>query len=148
MQDYKHVRYNLESAPKKWGRKLLAILILLLIAITPLAYSYYQNRTLLLKLDAVNPRFKIEEPAVEVNIPDGFTYFQILAKGETIIQDKDIPKVDVPSNKIYIQLAAFKTADKANNFEAKLKLLELKPGGYLVSTQQRGRLVNCSAWSG
>ena len=127
MQDYKHVRYNLEKAPKKRGRKLLAILILLMIAITPLAYSYYQNGTLLLKSDANKPTSKIEEPVVEINIPDRFTYFQILAKGEAIIQDKDIPKVDVPSNKIYIQLAAFKTADEADNFEAQLKLLELKP---------------------
>lgn len=125
MQDYKHVRYNLEKPPKKWGRKLLAILILLLIAITPLSYSYYQNGTLLLKAATEKP--KAEAPVAEVNIPDRFTYFQILAKGEAIIQDKDIPKVDVPSNKIYIQLAAFKTASEADNFEAKLKLLELNP---------------------
>lgn len=126
MQDYKHVRYNLEKTPKKWGRKLLAFLILLMISITPLAYSYYQNGTLL-KSEANKPTSKIEEPVVEVNIPDRFTYFKILAKGEAIIQDKDIPKVDVPSNKIYIQLAAFKTADEADNFEAQLKLLEFKP---------------------
>lgn len=127
MQDYKHVRYNLEKTPKKFGRKLLAIIILSIIAITPLAYSYYQNGTLLLKSDVDKPKSKNEEPLVEANIPDRFTYFQILAKGEAIIQDKDIPKVDVPSNKIYIQLAAFKTADEADNFEAQLKLLELKP---------------------
>ncbi len=127
MQDYKHVRYNLEKAPKKWGRKLLAFLILLLIAITPLAYSYYQNGTLLLKSDVDESKPRRDEPVAEVNIPDRFTYFQILAKGEAIIQDKDIPKVDVPSNKIYIQLAAFKTAAEADNFEAKLKLLDLCP---------------------
>ena len=125
MQDYKYVRYNLEKSPKKWGRKLLFILILLLIAITPLAYSYYQNGTILLKVDTVKP--KIEDPLIEVNIPDRFTYFQILAKGEAIILEKDISKVDVPSNKIYLQLAAFKTAAEADNFEAQLKLLDLNP---------------------
>jgi cell division protein FtsN len=124
MQDYKHIRYNQEKPQKKWGRKLLAILILALIAAIPLAYSYYQNGTLMLKADAVKAQAKAE-PTAEVNIPDRFTYYQILAKGEAVVQD--ISKVDVPSSKIYIQLAAFKTADEADNFEAKIKLLDLNP---------------------
>lgn len=126
MQDYKHIRYNQEKPRRRSGRKLLATLILALIAITPLAYSYYKNGTLLQKEDAIKAQAKTES-VVEVNIPDRFTYYEILAKGEAIIQDKDIPKVDVPSNKIYIQLAAFKTADEADNFEARMKLLELNP---------------------
>lgn len=124
MQDYKHIRYNLEKPRIKWGRKLLAILILVLIAVTPLAYSYYKNGTLLLKDAAVKAQAKAEQ-LVEVNIPDRFTYYQILAKGEAVVQD--ISKVDVPSSKIYIQLAAFKTADEADNFEARIKLLDLNP---------------------
>lgn len=127
MQEYKHIRYNLEKPRKKWGRKLLAMLLVLLIGATPLAYSYYKNGTLLIKDDAVKTEPKTEEPIAEVNIPDRFTYYEILAKGEAIIQDKDIPKVDVPSNKIYLQLAAFKTAAEADNLEAQLKLLDLSP---------------------
>jgi cell division protein FtsN len=124
MQDYKHIRYNQEKPQKKWGRKLLAILTLVLIAAAPLAYSYYKNGTLLLKEDAAKPQAKTE-PVAEVNIPDRFTYYEILAKGEAVVQD--ISKVDVPSSKIYIQLAAFKTADEADNFEARMKLLDLNP---------------------
>ena len=127
MQDYKHIRYNLENPPRKWGRKLLAAALLLSIGAIPLAYSYYKNGTLLIKEAAVKAKPKIDQPIAEVNIPDRFTYYQILAKGEAIIQDKDIPKVDVPSNKIYLQLAAFKTAAEADNFEAQLKLLDLNP---------------------
>ena len=126
MQDYKHIRYNQEMPQKKWGRKLLAILVLLIIATTPLIYSYYKNGTLLLKEDAVKAPARIE-PVEDVNIPDRFTYFEILAKGEAVIQDKDIPRVDVPSNKIYLQLAAFRTAAEADNFEAQIKLLDLNP---------------------
>ena len=33
----------------------------------------------------------------------------------------------VPSNKIYIQLAAFKTSEEADNFEARIRLLDLNP---------------------
>ena len=124
MQDYKHIRYNQEKPKRAWGRKLLATLILALIAATPLAYSYYKNGTLLLKEDVVKTQAKIE-PIAEVNIPDRFTYYQILAKGEAVVQD--ISRVDVPSSKIYIQLAAFRTADEADNFEARIKLLDLNP---------------------
>lgn len=124
MQDYKHIRKNLEKPKKQWGRKLLAILILALIGATPLAYSYYKNGTLLIKDDAVKSQAK-GEPVAEVNIPDRFTYYEVLAKGEAVVQD--ISKVDVPSSKIYIQLAAFKTADEADNFEARMKLLDLNP---------------------
>lgn len=124
MQDYKHIRYNQQKPSKKWGRKLLAALILVLIAATPLAYSYYKNGTILLKDAYVKSQAKTELVA-EVNIPDRFTYFEILAKGEAVVQD--ISKVEVPSNKIYIQLAAFKTAEEANNFEAQIKLLDLNP---------------------
>ena len=127
MQDYKHIRYNLEKPPKKWGRKLLAMLLVFLIGATPLAYSYYKNGTVLIKDDAIKTEPKTQELIAEVDIPDRFTYYKILAKGEAIIQDKDIPKVDVPSNKIYLQLAAFKTAAEADNFEAQLKLLDLNP---------------------
>ena len=125
MQDYKHIRYNLEKPPKKWGKKLLAISLLLLIGAIPLAYSYYKNGTHLIKDEAVKAKPKTEAPIAEVNIPDRFTYYQILAKGEAVVQD--ISKLDVPSSKIYIQLAAFKTAAEADNFEAQLKLLDLSP---------------------
>lgn len=127
MQDYKHIRYNLQKPPIKRGRRILATLILLLIGATPLAYSYYKNGTFLINEDASKSEPKIEQAIPEVNIPDRFTYYKILAKGEAIIQDKDIPKVDIPSNKIYLQLAAFKTAAEADNFEAQLKLLDLSP---------------------
>lgn len=125
MQDYKHIRYNLDKPPRKWKRKALALLILLLIGATPLAYSYYKNGALLIKDDAVKTESKKDQPIAEVNIPDRFTYYQILAKGEAVVQD--ISKVDVPSNKIYLQLAAFRTAAEADNFEAQLKLLDLSP---------------------
>jgi cell division protein FtsN len=124
MQDYKHIRYNLEKPQRKWGRKLLAILILVLITATPLAYSYYKNGTIVLKDTSVKSKAK-SEPVAEVHIPDRFTYYEILAKGEAVVQD--ISNVDVPSNKVYIQLAAFKTADEADNFEAQIKLLDLNP---------------------
>lgn len=127
MEDYKYIRYQSQKPQKKWGRKVLAFLILMLIGASPLAYSYYKNGSLLLKTDLVKSEAKTEQPLAEVNIPDRFTYFEILAKGEAVIQDKDIPKVDVPSNKIYLQLAAFKTAAEADNFEAQIKLLELNP---------------------
>jgi hypothetical protein len=127
MQDYKHIRYNLEKPPKRWGRKLLTTLMLLLLVATPLAYIYYKNGTIFIKEELVKTEVNSEQPVTEVVVPDRFTYFQILAKGEAIIQDKDIPKVDVPSNKIYIQLAAFKTAAEADNFDTKLKLLDLSP---------------------
>jgi len=126
MQEYKHIRYNLEKPPKKWGRKLIAILLVLLISSSPFAYNYYKNGTVLIKDDSVKSQPKTE-PVTEVNIPDRFTYFEILANGEAIIQDKDVPKLDVPSNKIYLQLAAFKTAAEADNFEAQIKLLDLNP---------------------
>jgi cell division protein FtsN len=124
MQDYKHIRYNQKKPSKKWGRKLLAFLILALIAGTPLAYNYYKNGTLLIKEDAANLQAKVE-PLAKVNIPDRFTYYEILAKGEAVVQD--ISKVDVPSSKIYVQLAAFKTSSEADNFEAQIKLLDLNP---------------------
>lgn len=124
MQDYKHIRYNQQKPSRKWGRKLLAILILVLIAAIPLAYSYYKNGTILLKDVSVKSQAKTE-PAAEVNIPDRFTYYEILAKGEAVVQD--ISKVDVPSSKIYIQLEAFRTADEADNFQSQIKLLELNP---------------------
>jgi len=127
MQDYKHIRYNPERPPKKWGGKLLALLLVLIICATPLAYSYYKNGTFLNKEDAVKTEAEKELPIPEVNIPDRFTYYEILAKGEAIIQDKDIPKVDVSSNNIYLQLAAFRTAAEADNFEAQLRLLDLRP---------------------
>lgn len=126
MQDYKHIRNQSQKPRKKWGRKILAASILLLAGAAPLAFSFYKNGTLLQKESAVMAQAKIE-PIIEVKIPDRFTYFEILAKGESVIQDKDIPKVDVPSSKIYLQLAAFKTAAEADNFEAQLKLLDLKP---------------------
>jgi len=127
MQDYKHIRYNLEKPPNKWGRKLLALLLLLFTFATPFIYSYYKTGSFLIKEDVPKVQAKVEVPVTEVTVPDRFTYFQILAKGEAIIQDKDIPKVDVPSSKIYLQLAAFKTATEADNFEAQLKLLDLSP---------------------
>lgn len=126
MQDYKHIRYTQDNPKRKLGKKLLAVLVLMLIGATPLAYSYYKDGTFLPKHDAVKPEVKTEA-VVEVNVPDRFTYFEILAKGETVIQQKDIPKVDVPSNKIYLQLGAFKTAAEADNFEAQIKLLDLTP---------------------
>ena len=125
MQDYKHIRYSLDKPPRKWKRKALALLILILIGATPLAYSYYKNGALLIKNDEVKTEIKTELSIAEVNIQDRFTYFEILAKGEAVIQD--ISKVDVPSNKIYLQLAAFRTAAEADNFEAQLRLLDLKP---------------------
>lgn len=124
MQDFKHIRYSQDKPKRKWGRKLLALIVLALIAATPFAYSYYKNGTLLLKEETVKSEAKAG-PEVEVNIPDRFTYYEILAKGEAVVQD--ISKVDVPSSKIYIQLAAFKTADEADNFEAQIKLLDLNP---------------------
>ena len=127
MQDYKHIRYNLEKPKKKWGAKILAWLIVLLIAAIPLGYNYYIHGSLFLKDEATKTQAKTDTPVQEVNIPDRFTYFQILAKGEAIIQDIDIPKVDVPSNKIYLQLAAFKTAAEADDFDTQLKLLDLNP---------------------
>ena len=124
MQDYKYIRYNQKKPSRKSGRKLLAILILVLIAAIPLAYTYYKNGTILLKDVSVKSHAKTEL-ASEVSIPDRFSYYEILAKGEAIVQDISI--VDVPSNKIYIQLAAFKTAEEANNFGAQIKLLDLNP---------------------
>ena len=127
MQDYKHIRYNLEKPKKKWGAKILAWLIILVIAAIPLGYNYYLHGSLLLKDDATKPKAKTDAPVQVVNIPDRFTYFQILAKGEAVIQEKDIPKTDVPSNKIYLQLAAFKTSAEADDFDTKLRLLDLSP---------------------
>jgi cell division protein FtsN len=126
MIDYKHIRTQSQKPQKKWGRKVLALLMLLLIGATPLAYSYYKNGTLLIKDASVKAQPKVE-PVTEVNIPDRFTYFEILAKGEAVIPDKDILKLDVPSNRIYLQLAAFKTAAEADNFQAQIKLLDLSP---------------------
>ncbi len=127
MQDYKNIRYNLEKPKKKWAPKLLAWLVVALIAAIPLGYNYYFHGSLFLKDDAIKVQAKIDTPVQEVNIPDRFTYFQILAKGEAVIQEKDIPKTDVPSNKIYLQLAAFKTSAEADDFDTKLKLLDLSP---------------------
>ena len=124
LQDYKYIRYNQEKPQKRWGRNLLVILILVLIAATPLAYSFYKNGTYRLKGASVKAQAKVESVA-EVNIPDRFTYYQILAKGEAVVQD--ISKVDVPSNKIYIQLEAFRTAYEADNFQSQIKLLDLNP---------------------
>jgi cell division protein FtsN len=126
MRDYKHIRNQSQKPRKKWGRKILAASILLLAGAAPLAFSFYKNGTLLQKESAVTAQAKIE-PIIEVKIPDRFTYFEILAKGESVIHDKDIPKVDVPSNKIYLQLAAFKTANEADNFQSQLKLIDLNP---------------------
>ncbi|CAN4276783.1 Sporulation-like domain containing protein [Methylophilaceae bacterium] len=124
MQDYKHLYYNQQKPSKKWGRKLLAIFILVLITAIPLANSFYKNGNPLLKYTSVKSQTKTE-PIAEVNIPDRFTYYEILANGETVVQD--ISKVDVPSSKIYIQLEAFKTADEADNFQVRMKLLDLNP---------------------
>jgi len=124
MEDYKHIRTQHQKPKKKWGRKVLALLIL--IVVTTLTYSYYKNGTFKLKEDVVKSESKAE-PVTEVNIPDRFTYFKILAQGEAVIQDKDIPRLDVPSNRIYLQLAAFRTAAEADNFEAQIKLLDLNP---------------------
>jgi len=124
MQDYKHLYYNQQKPSKKWGRKLLAILILVLITAIPLANSFYKNGNPFLKYTSVKSQAKTK-PIAEENIPDRFTYYEILANGETIVQD--ISKVDVPSSKIYIQLEAFKTADEADNFQVRMKLLDLNP---------------------
>jgi len=137
MIDYKHIRTQSQKPQKKWGRKVLAFLILLLIGATPLAYSYYKNGTLIIKDDSVKAQPKVE-PVTEVNIPDRFTYFEILAKGEAVIPDKDILKLDVPSNRIYLQLAAFKTAAEADNFQAQIKLLDLSPKIETLSLPNKG----------
>jgi cell division protein FtsN len=124
MQDYKHIRYNQQKPSKKWGRKLLVILILVFIAAIPLAYNYNKHGTILLKDVSAKSQVKTE-PVAEVNIPDRFTYYEVLAKGEAVVQD--ISKVDVPSSKIYIQLEAFRTAYEADNFQSRIKLLDLNP---------------------
>ena len=137
MIDYKHIRTQSQKPQKKWGRKVFAFLILLLIGATPLAYSYYKNGTLIIKDDSVKAQPKVES-VTEVNIPDRFTYFEILAKGEAVIPDKDILKLDVPSNRIYLQLAAFKTAAEADNFQAQIKLLDLSPKIETLSLPNKG----------
>ena len=128
MIDYKHIRYQSQKPKKSWGMKITALLILITVALIPFTYQYIKSGGIQIipPIDEVAKSNK-EVPLTEKVSPDRFTYFEILAKGEKVIQEKEILKTDIPSSKIYIQLAAFKTAAEADNFQTQIKLLDLSP---------------------
>ena len=106
----------------------MALILFIALAFVPLVQQYLKNGETKIERKIADITQKKEETLIKEKVTaDRFTYFEILAEGERVIQEKDILKTDIPSSKIYVQLAAFKTAAEADNYQTELKFLDLSP---------------------
>lgn len=134
MQDYKHIRYESErrkndgKKSKKTSWVILVSLILLIVA-----SRYVQKHPLVAqKIEKIIAEHKaVDEPTQK-----RFMFYDILARGEVIVS-ADIP-VQLKENHIYIQLGAFQNDIDADNFEAKMRLLDLHPQVQSLSLPEKG----------
>lgn len=134
MQDYKHIRYESEKR-KNEGKKSKKTSWLILIALIILigAGVYLQKHPLVAqKIEKIVE----EHRPVKVSEEKRFTFYDILARGEVII-DSDIP-VTLKENQVFIQLGAFRNDIEADNFEAKMRLLDLHPQVQSLSLPDKG----------
>ena len=136
MQDYKHIRYESEKRKdegKKSKRTSLIVLFGLIIIIS--AGVYLQKHPLVAqKIEKIVEEHKPK--VVDVSEQKRFTFYDILARGEVII-DSDIP-VTLKENQVFIQLGAFRNDIEADNFEAKMSLLDLHPKVESLSLPDKG----------
>lgn len=131
MQDYKYIHYK-NNRPKKSGFKKLFVL-LFVIAVIALPASIYFKRAGY-NLDPTQQVATPSTPALKIHQIDPeaakrFTFYDILATGESIIQDEEqiASATATADNKLYLQLNAFKTAKEADDFQVQIKLIELSP---------------------
>jgi cell division protein FtsN len=131
MQDYKYLHYK-NKRPKKNGFKKVLVLLFVGVVVAVPASIYFKKSEY--SLDPTKPLTKPASPAVEIHqidpdVAKRFTFYDILATGESIIQDEaQIASATAASdNKIYIQLNAFKTAKEADDFQVQIKLIDLNP---------------------
>jgi SPOR domain len=125
MQDYKNIRYNSERRKdegKKSKRTSLIVLFGLIIIIGEGAYIQ-KHPLVAQKIEKIVEEHKPK--GVDVSEQKRFTFYDILARGEVII-DSDIP-FTLKENQVFIQLGAFQSDIEADNFEAKMSLLDLQP---------------------
>lgn len=134
MQDYKHIRYESERRKDEGKKsKKVSLIVLLGLMVLIAAGVYLQKHPLLAeKIEKVIEDHKPTEATEQKR----FTFYDILAHGEVIV-DADIP-VQVKENQIYIQLGAFKDDIAADNFEAKMNLLDLHPQVQSISVPEKG----------
>jgi cell division protein FtsN len=135
MQDYKHIRYESEKRKTETKRsKKTSWLILILLTTLIVAGVYLQKHPVVAqKIEKIVEEHKpVKDP-----IPaKRFTFYDILARGEVIVS-ADIP-VEIKQNKIYIQLGAFRSDADADNFEAKMTLLGLRPQVQSLDIPEKG----------
>lgn len=131
MQDYKYLHYK-NKRPKKSGFKKLLVLLFVIAVIAVPASIYFKQSAY--RIDPTKPVETPSTPALKINQIDPevvkrFTFYDILATGESIIQDEDqiASATATADNKIYLQLNAFKTAKEADDFQVQVKLIELSP---------------------
>lgn len=134
MQDYKHIRYESERRKTEGKRsKKLSWIILLALILLIGAGVYLQKHPLVAqKLEKI----VVEHKAADVPTSKRFTFYDILARGEVIVS-ADLP-VQLKENQIYIQLGAFQNDIDADNFEAKVRLLDLHPQVQSLSLPDKG----------
>lgn len=135
MQDYKHIRYESEKRKTETKRsKKTSWLILILLTILIAAGVYLQKHPVVAqKIEKIVEEHK----PVKADFPvKRFTFYDILARGEVIVS-ADIP-VEIKQNKVYLQLGAFKSDTEADNFEAKMTLLGLRPQVQSLDIPEKG----------
>jgi cell division protein FtsN len=131
MQDYKYLHYK-NKRPKKSGFKKLFVLLFVIVVIAVPASIYFKQSGY--SIDPTKPVATPATPALKINqidpeVAKRFTFYDILATGESIIQDGEqiATATATADNKIYLQLNAFKTAKEADDFQVQIKLIELNP---------------------
>lgn len=122
MQDYKHIRYDSEKrkSESKRSRKTSIIFLFGLLALIGAGVFLQKQNVVVKKIEKI-----VEEKKEALTDTRRFTFYDILARGEIIV-DADLP-VELKQNPTYIQLGAFKSDIEADNFEARMKLMDLHP---------------------
>jgi cell division septation protein DedD len=129
MQDYKYLHYKSKQPKSNWPKKLLIMLFVTASIAVPA--SIYLKKSGLAFMEATNQiKMVPAETTSAINEEDvvkRFTFYDILATGETIIQDEEQLFAAAASNKVFLQLNAFKTAAEADDFQVRIKMIELNP---------------------
>jgi cell division protein FtsN len=136
MQDYKHIRYESEKRRKESNKsKKTSLVILFALIILIAAGVYLQKHPLMAeKIEKIVEEHKPK--LAEVTEQKRFTFYDILARGEVIV-DADIP-IEIKEDRIYIQLGAFRNDADADNLEAKMTLLGLHPEVQSLDLPEKG----------
>ena len=129
MQDYKYLHYKSNKPKKNWTKRILVLIFLFFIAVLLIAIYFKEFAN---SYSAKEIVFKTEKPKVVIDsiaaeLVKRFTFYDILATGETIIKDDGQLLASTSNNKIYLQLNAFKTAKEADDFQVNFKIIELQP---------------------